>query len=108
MLFTRLSDDFRSLRFPGKPAHLPVALAQQLECIMQECARIGMLRGNESLYVSGDFGQQGHVCCVVHGDTPLMAIEIDGPNSYYFIFKPGASVKLCERQSGDFPAKNRR
>ena len=87
MLFRALSDDFVSGIFPGKLARLRVDLAEQLENVVQELARVGVLTGHDTLKVFGDFGEQGHVCCVVHGTSPISAIEIDGPCKIWVLLR---------------------
>ena len=87
MLFRTLSDDFVSGSFPGKLARLRVDLAEQLENVVQDFARLGMITGNDTLKVFGDFGQQGHVCCVIQGSSPISAIEIDGPSKIWVLLR---------------------
>lgn len=89
MLFRALTDDFCSGRFPGKLARLRVDLAEQLEGVVQDFARVGILTGNERFQVFSDFGSRGHVCCVVHGSLLIEAIEIDGPNKIWVLSAHG-------------------
>ena len=86
-LFRCLSDDFVSGLYPGKLARLRVDLAEQLESVVQDFASVGMITGHDTLKVFGDFGQKGHVCCVVQGTSPVSAIEIDGPNNIYVLLR---------------------
>lgn len=87
MLFRALSDDFESLSFPGKLARLRVDLAEQLESIIQNLARHGVVTANDRLKVSGDFNEVGHVCCVVQGTSPISAIEIDSVGKVYILLR---------------------
>lgn len=91
MSFRRLSDDFVSGSYPGKSAYLEVALAEQLERVVQDLAGVGMISGHDTLKVLDDFGEKGHVCCVVQGTSPIGSIEIDGPLKIWVLFR---SVKL--------------
>ena len=96
-LFRTLSDDFVSGLYPGKLARLRVDLAEQLEGVVEDFVRVGVITGNDVLKVFGDFGQKGHVCCIVQGSSPVSAIEIDGPNNIYVLLR---GVKQNVQENG--------
>ena len=101
MLFRVLSDDFESGLFPRKCARLPVRLAQLLECIVQQLARVGVIAGDDRLSVFNDFGKKGHVCCVIHGGSScLHAIEIDSAERIVLLLR--TAVKGPKIACGDF------